>query len=115
MNHGAQMQMGRCAVLDTGKVEIVIVSRHVEPFDPGCFNSVGIIPERKRFVMLKSRIHYRAGFKTMAREIVECAGVGVCTSDYSELDFQKVRRPVYPLDNINAADWRSLMSDAEVR
>jgi len=115
MNHGAQMQMGRCAVLDTGKVEIVIVSRHVEPFDPGCFNSVGIIPERKRFVMLKSRIHYRAGFKTMARELVECAGVGVCTSDYSELDFQNVRRPVYPLDNINAADWRSLMSDAEVR
>ena len=109
MNRGAQMQMGRCAVLDTGKVEIVIVSRHVEPFDPGCFNSVGIIPEGKRFVMLKSRIHYRAGFKAMAREIVECAGVGVCTSDYSELDFQHVRRPVYPLDNINTADWRDLV------
>ena len=109
MNRGAQMQMGRCAVLDTGKVEIVVVSRHVEPFDPGCFHSVGIIPERKRFVMLKSRIHYRAGFKAMAREIVECAGVGVCTSDYSELDFKHVRRPAYPLDNINTSDWRTLL------
>jgi microcystin degradation protein MlrC len=109
MNRGAQMQMGRCAVLDTGKVEVVIVSRHVEPFDPGCFNSVGIIPERKRFVMLKSRIHYRAGFKNMVREIVECAGVGVCTSDYSELDFKHVHRPVYPLDQINTADWRDLL------
>ena len=112
MNRGAQMQMGRCAVLDTGKVEIVLVSRHVEPFDPGCFHCVGIVPEHKRFVMLKSRIHYRAGFKAMAREIVECAGVGVCTSDYSELDFQRVRRPVYPLDNINAKDWRDLFTDS---
>lgn len=108
MNRGAEMQMGRCAVLDTGKVEVVVVSRHVEPFDPGCFHSVGIIPEQKRYVMLKSRIHYRAGFKNMAKAIVECAGVGVCTSDYSEIDFHNVRRPIYPLDNINAADWRNI-------
>jgi hypothetical protein len=29
---------------------------------------------------------------------VDCAGVGVCTSDYGQLDFKKVRRPIYPLD-----------------
>lgn len=109
MNRGAEMQMGKCAVLDTGNVQIVIVSKHVEPFDPGCFNSVGIIPEQKRYVMLKSRIHYRAGFREMAKELVECAGVGVCTSDYAELDFQNVRRPVFPLDNLNTNDWRGLV------
>ena len=31
-----------------------------------------------------------------------CAGVGVCTSDYSQLRFENVRRPIYPLDGINA-------------
>ena len=108
MNRGAEMQMGRCAVLDTGKAQIVVVSQHVEPFDPGCFHSVGIVPEHKTYVMLKSRIHYRAGFKKMARALVECAGVGVCTSDYSEIEFANVRRPIYPLDNINAADWRQI-------
>jgi hypothetical protein len=44
----------------------------------------------------------------MARSLVECAGVGVCTSDYGELDFRNVRRPIYPLDAINADDWREL-------
>ena len=34
----------------------------------------------------------------LARATVECAGVGVCTSDYSVLDFRKVRRPIYRLD-----------------
>ena len=30
--------------------------------------------------------------------VVECAGIGVCTSDYSQLTFNNVRRPIYPLD-----------------
>jgi microcystin degradation protein MlrC len=50
--------------------------------------------------MLKSRIHWRAGLRSLAHAVVECAGTGVCTSDYSKLDFRKVRRPIYPLDEI---------------
>ena len=98
MGRGLLMSMGPTAVLDIGDVQIVVVSRHVEPNDPGCFTSVGIVPEHKRFLMLKSRIHYRAGFRDIARAVVECAGCGVCTSDYRELDFKNVRRPIYPLD-----------------
>jgi len=98
---GILMDMGPTVVLDTGKVEIVVVSRHQEPNDLACFLSLGIDPRAKRYLMLKSRIHYRAGFKPIAKQIIECAGVGVCTSDYSMLDFKNVRRPIYPLDKIN--------------
>ncbi|MDH5540367.1 MAG: microcystin degradation protein MlrC, partial [Rhizobacter sp.] len=52
----------------------------------------------KRYVMLKSRIHWRAGMAHLASAVVECAGVGVCTSDYGQHTFNKVRRPIYPLD-----------------
>jgi microcystin degradation protein MlrC len=55
-------------------------------------------PTAYQYVMLKSRIHYRVGFREMAKEVVECAGCGVCTSDYNQITFNKVRRPVYPLD-----------------
>jgi microcystin degradation protein MlrC len=48
--------------------------------------------------MLKSRIHYRAGFAPIAKHIVECAGVGVTSSDVSLFEFKKLRRPIYPLD-----------------
>ena len=99
MSTGSKMNMGDSVVLDTGKVEIVVISRHIEPFDFGCFTSMGIDPFAKTFLMLKSRIHYRATFMPMAKAIIECAGIGVCTSDYSELTFQKVRRPIYPLDD----------------
>ena len=98
---GVLMDMGPTAVLDTGAVEIVVISRHQEPNDLNCFYSVGIDPLAKRYLMLKSRIHYRAGFKAIARAVVECAGTGVCTSDYGQLTFRNVRRPAYPLDLIN--------------
>ena len=54
--------------------------------------------------MLKSRVHYRAGFRDIAKEVIECAGTGVCTSDYDQLTFNNVRRPIYPLDLINDPD-----------
>ena len=98
MAAGTQQDMGHAVVLDTGRVEIVLFSRHVEPFDVNTLLSVGIDPMQKRYVMLKSRIHWRAGMSHLAKAVVECAGVGVCTSDYGQHRFERLRRPIYPLD-----------------
>jgi microcystin degradation protein MlrC len=102
MSRGLTMNMGKTAVLAVGNVDIVVISRHIEPFDPGCFRSLGIEPTARRYLMLKSRIHYRVGFKPLVKAVVECAGLGVCTSDYSEVTFENVRRPIFPLDGINS-------------
>jgi microcystin degradation protein MlrC len=98
MGRGVTTDMGPSVVIDTGKVEVALISRHVEPSDLNCFFSLGIDPMQKRYVMLKSRVHWRAGLGAMAKAVVDCAGIGVCTSDYSQLTFNKVRRPIYPLD-----------------
>ncbi len=98
MYRGVRNDTGLTVVLDTGKVEIVVVSRHQEPFDLNCLLSVGIDPLQKRYLVLKSRVHWRAGFSDIATAVIECTGVGVTTSDYGQLDFRHVRRPIYPLD-----------------
>ena len=98
MARGELGDMGAAALLDTGKVEIAVISRHVEPYDIAPFRVLGIEPAKKRYLMLKSRVHWRAGLGPMAKAVIECAGEGVCTSDYSQLRFSRVRRPVYPLD-----------------
>jgi microcystin degradation protein MlrC len=98
MARGDTVDMGVSAVLDTGKAEIAVIGRHVEPHDIGAFRALGIDPAKKNYVMLKSRVHWRAGLGGMAKAVVECAGEGVCTSDYSQLKFRRVRRPIYPLD-----------------
>jgi microcystin degradation protein MlrC len=78
MGRGVLTDMGPSVVLDTGRVEIALISHHVEPSVLNC--------------------HWRAGLGAMAKAVVDCAGIGVCTSDYSELTFRNVRRPIYPLD-----------------
>ena len=104
MSKGARQDMGHVAVVDTGAVEVVLISRHVEPFDVNALLSVGIDPMQKRFVMLKSRVHWRAGLGQLAAATVDCAGNGVCTSDYSDLTFHRLRRPIYPLDPLT--EWQ---------
>jgi microcystin degradation protein MlrC len=101
MRAGVAVAMGPMAVLDTGKVEIVLISRHAEPSDLGLFKVVGIDPAKKRYVAIKSRVHWRADLGSLAKHVVECNGLGVCTSDYGILKFEHVRRPIYPLDLIN--------------
>jgi microcystin degradation protein MlrC len=98
MGRGTTMSMGKTAVLDTGKVQIVVISRHTEPYDLGCFRSVGIEPTQKKYLVLKSRIHHRAGFAAIARHEIPCNGVGVTSSDNSLFSFENVRRPIYPLE-----------------
>jgi len=103
MGRGTQTDMGPTAVLQVGSVKIVVISRNVEPWDPGCFRSVGIEPTHMRYLVLKSRIHYRAGFHDISTRDIPCNGVGVTSSDNSLFSFENVRRPIYPLDeNVTA-------------
>lgn len=95
---GVKFNIGRCAVLDTGKVEIVVSEGRYEPFDVGAFTHAGIDPSRKKYVLLKTRQHFRAGFEPLAKHIVMVSGPGTCTSDYSLFPWKNIRRPVYPLD-----------------
>ena len=98
MGRGTQTDMGPTAVLEVGEVKIVVCSRNVEPWDPGCFRSVGIEPTEMDYLILKSRIHYRAGFADISWRDIPCNGVGVTSSDNTLFTFENVRRPIYPLD-----------------
>lgn len=99
MMTGTLADMGHAGVLDLGDgVEIVVCSKNMEPSDLGCLRSLGIEPTAKRRLLLKSRVHFRAGFEPIAAAMVYCDGVGVTSSDYSLFDFRVLKRPCYPLD-----------------
>ena len=100
MATGTRIRMGRTAVLDTGAMQIVIAERRSEPFDLGVFTHAGIDPRRRRYLLIKSRQHFRAGFEPIARHIVLCDGDGVTSSDLSLFDYRKRRRPLYPFEQI---------------
>ncbi|MDP6564785.1 MAG: M81 family metallopeptidase [Alphaproteobacteria bacterium] len=98
MATGTRMNMGRTAVLRNGDIDIVVSERRFEPYDIGCFTHAGVDPAQKKYVLIKSRQHFRAGFAPIARHVVLIAGPGVCSSDYASFPFKNLRRPIYPLD-----------------
>lgn len=99
-NTGVEARMGKTVVLDTGTVKVVVISAQIEPNDLNCFYSLGLDPLRTKYIAMKSRVHWRAGFGKVATDVIECDAVGVTTSDFSKLTFEKVRRPIYPFDDI---------------
>jgi microcystin degradation protein MlrC len=99
---GMRCYMGRTVVLDTGAAEIVITEKNQEPWDRGVFTSVGIDPSRKRFLLLKSRMYFRPVFLPIAKGHVFCDSIGVGSSDWTQFEYRKLRRPIYPLDEFPA-------------
>ena len=80
---------------------IAKVSHETNTFSPVPTPVERFCPDGRRYVAIKSRVHWRADLGGMARHVVECDGMGVCTSDYGILNFVHVQRPVFPLDRIN--------------
>lgn len=100
MMAGMVVNMGSTAVLTCNGVDVVVVSNHVEPSDLSYFSTLGFDVEALSYLVLKSRVHWRAGFGHIARSVVEADGVGVTGSDYAKFQYEKVRRPIFPLDSI---------------
>lgn len=98
MYTGVKLSLGRTVVLETDSASILVCEKPQEPFDVGVFTHAGIDPARRRYVLIKSRQHFRAGFGPIARHVVLIAGPGVCSSDYSLFPFRNLERPMYPLD-----------------
>ena len=95
---GMQVSLGPTAVLEIPQGQVVVSSARMEPIDTGVFTHAGLDPAKARFIALASRQHFRAGFGALAPHVLLAEGPGVCTSDLTALRFQRLARPIYPLD-----------------
>lgn len=97
---GLKMSMGKCAVLRVGGVDIVLASSRFQITDPQQFLSVGIDPLKKSVIGLKSSQHFRAAYGPMARRVLIVNSGALTTPDYTKFTYKKLRRPIWPLDEI---------------
>src|SRR5215213_2221110 len=83
-------------------VEVLVTTRAETPIDLNVFRCHGIEPTRHRVLGLKGKGHFRAAFEPIARRVVLVEGPGTTGADLSRLTFRKVRRPIWPLDPVEA-------------
>ena len=92
------MRFGPTARLKAGNVEFIVVTARFQTFDDNAFLITGCNMKDYSIVALKSVNHFRAYFKPIADGIVAADTPGLRPANVKMLNYKKVLRPIYPLD-----------------
>ena len=95
---GAAGKLGKSVRVKVGNVEIIIASVRNQTFDDQPFAILGADLADYRYVGLKSTQHFRGFFGSRACAIYPADPPGLNSSDLAVFEFEKLQRPVYPLD-----------------
>ncbi len=106
---GTHIDMGPTAVvrlLEPSKgsippdIKVVLTTHKTPPFDLGQLRSQGIEPKDCHLIGVKAAVAHRRAYDPITAETLTVDTAGPCSSDLRKFVFRKVRRPVFPLDEI---------------
>ncbi len=97
---GTTINVGASALLRVGGMRVVVVSVRQQCKDTVFFEMFGLDIAKARSVVVKSRGHFRAAFDLLFcdDQIIEIDVPGLTTPVLKNVDWQRVPRPIYPLD-----------------
>jgi len=95
---GRVIHMGPSAVVRHRGLTILLTSRRIAPMDLGQWRSQGINPEDLSMIGIKAAVGHRRAYDKIASASFTVSTRGPCTSDLARLPYQRLRRPVFPLD-----------------
>lgn len=100
-SRGRHIDMGPTAVVRHQGITVLITSLRTPPNDLGQWRSQGFDPESFDVIVIKAAVAHRRAYDPIARGSITVATPGPCSSDPNTLPYTKLRRPVFPLDEID--------------
>lgn len=97
---GDRFDMGRCAVVRHHGITILLTSERTPPMDLGQWRCVGLAPESFALIGVKAAVAHRRAYDPITACNLTVATPGPCSSDLTTFPYQRLRRPVYPLDRV---------------
>lgn len=97
---GGTFDMGPCAVVRCHGVHILLTTRKTPPFDLGQLRSQGLNPQSFFVIGVKAAVAHERAYNPIARARYWVDTPGPCSSNLKSYPYRKVRRPVYPLDDV---------------
>ena len=88
-----------------GNVCIVATTRSGPHFAPELFRAAGLDPFAAKVLVAKSPCGFRAAYAERAEEIWVVRAPGCAASNFWEMEYRQIPRPLWPWDEI--ADWRA--------
>jgi microcystin degradation protein MlrC len=90
--------MGKTMVLKVGGNDVIVTTQRLQPTDLEFYRSQGIEPSEKKFIVVKSSVHYRAAHEPIAKEVIELDTPGLTSPRLAGFNFKNIRHPIFPLD-----------------
>lgn len=97
---GNEIEMGPSAVIEHEGILVLLTSKKIPPWDLGQLRSQGIEPTKLKVIGVKAAVAHRAAYNPIAKASYTVATPGPGMSDLTKFPYKKVKRPVYPLDEI---------------
>ena len=98
---GEKRNIGKCAVIKTGRMNILIAYDGKREGDRGFYRFVGIDPELMDIVSVKACTSFRAGYESVSAAIYNAETTGAATPVLKSLPYKK-RPTLYPFESITA-------------
>ncbi len=99
-SQGRHIDMGPTAVVRQGGITIMLTSHRTPPNDLAQWRSQGIDPESLSLIGIKAAVAHRRAYDPIAAATFTVATPGPCSSDPRTLPYTKLRRPIFPLDEV---------------
>lgn len=99
-NHGMLNEMGRTAVIEVGRIAIVVSEEAASGIGADVFRSQGLEPEYRKIIVVKSANSFRSEYGPFMAEAIIVDSPGLSSSNLRSLPYQRVSRPIHPLDEI---------------
>lgn len=97
---GEEVNIGRCAVLQAGKIKILVSTNSQLNGDLQFYRGFGIEPTLCDLVNVKRCTSFRVNYEPFAAMICNASTPGASSPDLKSLPYQRIPRPFYPFDEV---------------
>jgi len=95
---GVEVSMGPSAVVAIGAVRLLVMSKPTYDWGDDQYRSVGLDPTAAKFVGVKNMMNFRFGYGDVMKGFFVLDLPGPTPPDMRSLPFERIARPVFPLD-----------------
>lgn len=88
--------LGNAVSIEFEGIEVILNSNRCQTFEPDIFTNMGIDPERKRLLIVKSTNHFHNGFAPIAAQIIYVDAEAPYPSNPRLNSYRKLARPIWP-------------------
>lgn len=105
-----EFNMGKTVLFEVGNIQIVISEYYGPSHEPSVYTHIGLNPKDAKIVVVKTPVGFRISYQDIMKDFIVVDCPGLSTPHIKALDFSKVPRPIFPLDDLLEWDASTLIA-----